>query len=520
MGKRIKIDTHLDHFITQEERELIHMIQEVAESTRTQVRIVGGFVRDRLMQKFFNTQIVYKPEIDFVTDTSAIDLAKRVSKILNDSIMYQYGHFGTARVEWKNWQLEFAQARKESYSIDSRNPIVTPATFEEDLARRDFTVNALAWGITQKSYGELYDLFNGVKDLQNRTLRTPLDPVKTFSDDPLRLMRAVRFAAKLSFEIEPTTLEGMKQSAERIQIVHQERITEEFLQLMKSPKPSLGLQILFQTGILHFIIPELVELKGVDQKGQHGHKDVWEHTLKVLENASEMTDDITIRLAALFHDIAKPKTKKYIPEQGWTFYGHEILGAKMITRIFQRLKIPTHITKKVSQMTALHMRPVALVQEGVTDSAVRRLRVNAGEDLEKLLILCRADITSKNPQKVKTYLENYQHMKARIELVEKRDKLQAFQSPIRGNEIAEIFQIPFGPKIGQIKAAIENAILDGIIPNEYDAAKNWLMQNKDWLMKLPEKQLKKRSLEDLTEEQLQRALQNKKDCEEIDNGNS
>lgn len=507
MGKRVELKTDMNEFITEEEREVIHLIRSVAEAMDAPVRIVGGFVRDRLMQKNENLMIHHKPEMDFVTTASAIELAQKISQRLQGSVMYQYGHFGTARVDWQKWQFEFAQARKESYSSESRNPQVVPATFEEDMARRDFTVNALAWGITGDQYGKLFDSFNGLKDLQNRILRTPLDPLKTFSDDPLRLMRAVRFAAKLSFEIEPNTLEGMKRSAERIKIVHQERITEEFLMLMKSKKPSVGLQILFDTGILHFIIPELVELIGVDQKGKHGHKDVWFHTLKVLDNVSELTDDMIVRLAALFHDIAKPKTKKYSPELGWTFYGHEVLGAKMILRIFQRLKIPTNIAKKVSQITALHMRPVALVQEGVTDSAVRRLRVSAADDIERLMILCRADITSKNPIKVKTYLKNYEHMKERMEIIEKRDKLQTFQSPIRGNEIAEMFQIPFGPRIGQIKNAIETAILDGIIPNEYEAAKKWLIENKELLLSLPEKQIRKRSLEDLTEEQLQRALQ-------------
>lgn len=515
MEQRTKLNLDLNSLITSEEYEIIEKIRVIAHSIGANARIVGGFVRDKIRLQERNSEL-QKKEIDFVTTSSSFELAKKIAEQFHHSKFYQYGHFGTARVDWRDWQFEFAQARKESYHPESRNPTVTPTTFDEDLARRDFTVNAMAWGITGDENGILFDLFNGLQDLKQGVLRTPSNPLITFSDDPLRMMRAVRFASKLNFSIAPETLVGMQQSAHRISIVHQERITDEFLQLMKSPRPSYGIRILEETGVLAFIIPELIELKGIDQVGKHGHKDVWNHTLKVLDNASEATDDMIVRLAALFHDIAKPKTKKFISDLGWTFYGHEILGAKMIRRIFQRLKIPNHIEKKVSQITSLHMRPVSLVQEGVTDSAVRRLRVVAEDEIDRLLLLCKADITSKNPNKIKNYLKNYELMKTRIEEIEIKDKLQSFQSPVRGDEIAQLCKIPFGPRIGQMKSLIESAILDGIIPNEYEEAKSYLLKMKDEWLTLPERQTQKRKFENLSEEQLQRALQEQTEKDRTD----
>ncbi len=494
-------------FLTETERTLLQRIANVATERNIPLRIVGGFVRDRLLQADNRLLTPLKPEIDFVTTSNAIEFSEALAATLPGSRSYTYGHFGTARVDWAGWALEFATARTESYHTDSRNPEVTPTDFETDTARRDFTVNAISWGITGDEYGVLFDPFGGLRDLEQRILRTPLDPEKTFSDDPLRMMRAARFVAKLNFQLEPDTEQGIRDQADRILIVHAERTLDEFLQMMSAPKPHLGLQVLIRTGVLQQLLPEIMALDGVDQRGRHSHKDVLAHTLQVVENAASLTDDLVVRLAALFHDVAKPATKKFVPGSGWTFHGHEILGSKVINRIFRRLHFSNQLTKQVSRVTRLHMRPVFLSQEGVTDSAVRRLRVDAGDDLERLLKLCRADITSGNPQRVQQYLRNYQQMVIRLDLVDKRDHLSTFQSPIRGDEIAELFGVPPGPRIGMIKSAVEEAILDGEIPNKYENAKQWLMERKEFFLAQPETRVRRKSLDDLDERQLERMLQ-------------
>ncbi|MDK9698709.1 MAG: CCA tRNA nucleotidyltransferase [bacterium] len=506
-------------FITPNEQELLQRIAALAEREGMPLRVVGGFVRDRLLQAANRLPVPPKPEMDFVTTGDALKLAELVATIFPHARHYQYGHFGTARVDWKEWMFEFATARTESYQSDSRNPDVVASTFEEDAARRDFTVNALAWGVNGAENGVLFDPFGGVRDLEQGILRTPLDPGKTFSDDPLRMMRAARFVAKLNFSIDPVTENGITENAARIEIVHVERIADELLQTLAAPFPHLGIDVLFRTGVLTYILPEIVELHGVDQRGKHSHKDVYTHTLQVLENASTLSNDIAVRLSALFHDIAKPQTKKFLPEIGWTFYGHEVLGVRSINRVFRRLRLSNLLAKRVGKITRLHMRPVRLAQEGVTDSAIRRLRVEAGEELEALLQLCRADITSANPKRVEKYLKNYQTMLQRLDLVEKRDHLSSFQSPVRGEEIAELCGIPFGPRIGMIKTAIEEAILDGVIPNEYEPAKVWLLENRERLLSEPEQRIRKKSLEQLDEKQVERLLQAVKESHEQSESN-
>jgi len=496
----------VNEFITTSEKSIIERIATIANAKGIPLRIIGGFVRDRLLLADKRLLTPPKLEIDFVTTSDAMALAESVATEFPGARCYTYGHFGTARVDWNQWAFEFATARVESYQPDSRNPDVVPASFEEDASRRDFTVNALAWGVGGDELGVLFDPFHGIRDLEQGILRTPLDPEKTFSDDPLRMMRAARFVAKLDFTLDKTTEAGIRDQASRISIVHLERIADEFLQLMAAPKPHLGLRVLIETGVMAQVVPEIMELDGVDQRGRHSHKDVLAHTLQVVENAASLSDDIIVRLGALFHDIAKPATKKFIPGTGWTFYAHEILGAKMIYRIFRRMRFSNQLSKQVSRITRLHMRPVHLSQEGVTDSAVRRLRVDAGEDLERLLKLCRADITSANPARVQQYLHNYELMVNRLDLVDKRDHLSAFQSPVRGDEISALFGIPSGPRIGMIKTAVEEAILDGEIENEYETAKRWLLEHKDMFLSQPESRVRRKALHELDERQLERLL--------------
>ena len=415
-----------------------------------------------------------------------IAFAEKVAAHFKITTMVVYHNFGTAMVplgaDHENRKIEFVGARRESYHAESRNPMVEPADLQSDLSRRDFTVNAMAMRINQKSYGDIVDLFDGKKDLDHKILRTPLDPDETFSDDPLRMMRAIRFASQLQFQIETGTFEGIIKNAARIAIISQERITDEFVKILASPKPSVGLQLLNDTGLLQYILPELVALNGVEQQQGFLHKDVFRHTLKVVDNISEMTDDLRLRFAALFHDIAKPRTKKFVEGIGWTFYGHEEVGSRMVKGIGRKLKLPNDFYLYASKIVKLHMRPIQLVDEDVTDSAIRRLIFDGGENIDELLTLCRADITSGNKERARKHLANFEHVLKRVREVEEKDRLRAFQPPIRGDEIMTLFNLTPGKKVGALKKMIEEAILDGVIPNDYQAAYEYLMQRKDEIL--------------------------------------
>lgn len=457
---------------------ILYALADIAHKHGYRTWLVGGYVRDLLLGRRGN-------DIDVTVEGSGVAFAQVVAAEFNSHAVV-FERFGTAMVPVGDYKFEFVGTRKEEYLPDSRNPIVTEGTLEDDLRRRDFTVNALAISLDGEKAGEVIDLFDGLADMERKILRTPLDPETTYSDDPLRMMRAARFAAQLGFELEDASFQAIKNMRERITIISQERISEEFIKLLSAPKPSIGLAILFRTGLLRFVFPEVHNLEGVDLvhtgDRSYGHKNVFWHTLQVVDNIAPATDNPWLRFAALMHDIAKPKTKRFQEGSGWTFHGHEEVGARWQNRIFKRMKLPNKGRDYVAKMVQLHHRPMALVDEGVTDSAIRRLVVDAGEDLNDLFILCRADITSKNPTKVKRYLANYEHVVERIKEVEEKDRLRAFQSPVRGEEIMEICGIPPSRAVGLLKTAIEEAILDGRIPNEYDAARAYLMEIKDELL--------------------------------------
>ncbi|MGH7455591.1 MAG: CCA tRNA nucleotidyltransferase, partial [bacterium] len=390
-----------------------------------------------------------------------------------------YRNFGTAMLKWDDMQLEFVGARKESYRGDSRKPQVEPADLPADLSRRDFTINAMAFALNANNFGALVDPFNGMKDLQARLLCTPLEPSTTFSDDPLRIMRGIRFATQLDFTIDEKTFKGMRDMRERLRIISQERITDELLKILAAPKPSIGLRLLDDAGVLEIIFPEFVALKGVEEYKGYFHKDVFNHTLMVVDNLAAMSDKISLRLAALVHDIAKPRTKAFIHGKGWSFHGHEDVGARMLPSIFNRLRLPNDWLKYVQKLTRLHLRPIALTEEECTDSAYRRLLFQAGEDLEDLLMLCRADITSGNVKRRERHLVNFDFVVKRLNEVEEKDRMRAFQSPVRGDEIMQVCGLTPGPLVGKLKTAIEDAILDGKIPNEHEAALAYLLTIKD-----------------------------------------
>jgi len=452
------------------ENKILAYISALAVEKEVPVYVVGGYVRDALMNKECN-------DIDISVIGDAIEFADSAAEKFGVKLSAYYKRFGTALLETDGWKIEFASARKESYDIDSRKPNVEFSNLKDDLSRRDFTINALAVSLNKDDYGDVIDLFNGLEDLRNKILRTPLEPEKTFSDDPLRMMRAVRFASQLQFEIHPETFEGIQQMKERLRlkndntgVVSQERITDEFLKILMSSKPSIGLKLMQKTGLMEIVFPEFAQLEGVDQRKDFHHKDVFYHTLQVLDNICRKTDDLWLRYTALVHDIAKPPTKKFIEGTGWTFHGHEELGAKWQKKIFNRMRLPLDKLPYVEKLVRLHLRPIALADENVTDSAIRRLIFEAGDSIFDLMKLCRADITSKDPDKVKKFLGNFDRVEKRILEVEERDKIRNFQSPVRGDEIMKIFDIPPSKKVGEIKSMIEEAILDGIIPNEYDAA--------------------------------------------------
>jgi poly(A) polymerase len=444
----------------------------LAEKMGVKLFIVGGFVRDFLLNKNVN-------EIDFLVIGSGIDFAEAFAKELKINQVAVYRSFGTAHLKYREYDYEFVGARKESYNYNSRNPVVETGTFEDDISRRDFIINTLTVSLNKNEYGKLIDIYNGLNDLFSKIIRTPLDPHITFNDDPLRIMRAIRFASQLNFEVDEKVLDTIKKLSERLKIISQERITDEFMKILSSPKPSVGILLLYNTGVLQIIFPEISDLAGIEQRKDQHHKDVLIHTCMVIDNLAEVSDNIWLRFAALVHDIAKPQTKKFIDGIGWTFHGHEEIGARMMEGIFHRMKLPLNKLDYVSKLIRLHLRPIALVDEIVTDSAIRRLIVAAAEDLEDLITLCRADITSKDIKKVSKYLSNYEKVMNKVREVEEKDKLRAFQSPVRGEEIMQICSLPPSRKVGEIKKAIEEAILDGKIRNNYEEAYLYLLQIKD-----------------------------------------
>ena len=452
--------------------KLFKLISKTAEDSGLSVYIVGGYVRDLLMKRAAPT------DIDFVTEGSGIALAQSVAAVIDpETKVSVFKTYGTAMFRYQGLELEFVGARKESYNTESRNPSVEQGTLEDDQKRRDFTINAMAISLNQENFGELVDPFHGVEDMEKRILRTPLEPEQTYSDDPLRMMRAVRFAATLGFSIEENSLEAIKKEAHRIKIVTIERIMVEFNKIMLSEKPSTGLKIMKDTGLLELIIPELTALEGIEEVEGQTHKDNFWHTLEVVDNISQNTENLWLRWAALLHDIGKAPTKKFVKGTGWTFHGHEFLGSKMVKTLFQRLKLPLGKDMKyVQKMVKLSSRPIALISDEASDSALRRMLFDAGEDLEDLFTLCKADITTKNAQKQEKFKKNFEYVAQKIKEVEEKDHIRNFQPPITGEEIMAMFNLAPGREIGILKEKVKEAILEGNIPNEKEAAREFVLQ--------------------------------------------
>jgi putative nucleotidyltransferase with HDIG domain len=451
--------------------EIFRVISIASKQIEIESYVIGGFVRD-----FFLKRGSVK-DIDIVAIGSGIDLALKVSQLLPNKPKVQvFKTYGTAMLRFKDVEIEFVGARKESYSDDSRNPDVTEGTLQDDQNRRDFTINALALSLNDENFGELLDPFNGIKDLENKIIKTPLNPDITYSDDPLRMMRAIRFATQLNFIIEDESLSSIGENATRLEIITRERIVDELNKIMLSKKPSIGFLLLEKTGLLLQILPELIALKGVEEVEGQKHKDNFYHTLEVVDNIAENTNDVWLRWAALLHDIGKAPTKKFSKKVGWTFHAHEFVGSKMVHKLFKRLKMPLNNKMKfVQKMVLLSSRPIVLASE-VTDSAVRRLVFDAGEDINSLMTLCEADITTKNPKKFKRYHHNFELVRIKIKEVEERDKVRNFQPPVTGEEIMKAFDLKPCREIGQIKEAIKEAILDGEIPNEHEASYSFMIE--------------------------------------------
>ena len=452
---------------------VFNLISEISDKEGLETYVVGGFVRDLLLDR--NRE---KADVDIITVGSGISLASKVASALHPKLKVTvFKNFGTAMFSYKDVDFEFVGARKESYRQESRKPIVEDGTLEDDQKRRDFTINTLAICLNQERFGELLDTFNGVKDLENQIVRTPLEPEITFSDDPLRMLRAIRFATQLNFRIEDTTLNAIAKQKSRIEIISSERITDEINKIILSPVPSLGFKLLDKTGLLEIILPEVQNLKGREVRDGIGHKDNFYHTLEVLDRISKNTDDLWLRWSALLHDIAKPMAKRFDKKLGWTFHAHNFIGEKLVPVLFSRLKLPLNEKMKyVQKMVSLHMRPIVLSEEVVTDSAVRRLLFDAGDDIDDLMLLCEADITSKNPDKVNLFHSNFQLVREKLKDIESRDSIRNFQPPVTGEVIMETFGLSPGKEIGLIKSAIKEAILEGDIHNNYEEAYQYMIE--------------------------------------------
>jgi tRNA nucleotidyltransferase (CCA-adding enzyme) len=459
------------------ENKIFKIISQAAQELNLDCYVIGGFVRDILLDRN------HKKDIDIVAVGSGIELALKVSELLSNKPKVQvFKNYGTAMLRYKEMDIEFVGARKESYTHDSRNPLVENGTLKDDQERRDFTINAMAFSLNSDNFGDLVDPFNGVADLENKLLKTPLNPDITYSDDPLRMMRAIRFATQLNFEIESESLSSIAKNKDRINIISGERIVDELNKILSSEKPSIGFLHLYQTGLLDLILPELTALNNVEEVEGHTHKNNFYHTLEVVDNICPNTEDVWLRWAALLHDIGKAPTKKFNKKQGWTFHGHEFLGGKMAKKIFERLHMPLNQKMKfVQKMVMMSSRPIVIAEEIVTDSAVRRLVFDAGEDIENLMTLCEADITTKNSKKFQKYHNNFKIVRQKIVEVEEKDRVRVFQPPISGEEIMELFGLKPGREIGVLKEAVKEAILEGEIPNEYQAAYDFVLKRAEKL---------------------------------------
>lgn len=453
------------------DKPIFRLVGEVADELGREAYVVGGYVRDIFLER-------PSDDLDFVTVGSGIGLAKAVASRLGPGAhLSVFANFGTAQVKWHQYELEFVGARKESYSHDSRNPVVEDGTLDDDQKRRDFTINAMAICLNKGRFGELVDPFNGLIDLHRGIIRTPMDPDTTFSDDPLRMLRAIRFATRFGFRIEQPTFDAIKRNARRLEIITRERINDELMKIMRTDKPSVGWRLLDMAGLLEMILPELAALKGVETREGKGHKDNFLHTLQVVDNVAARSDNEWLRWAALFHDIAKPVTKKYEPGIGWTFRNHNFIGEKMVGRVFRKMKMPQNEKMKyVAKLVGMHMRPQSVGDEGVTDSAVRRMITEAGPDIDDLMILAEADITSKNPEKVRSILENFSLVRERMAEVNAKDEYRNWKNPVDGNEIMAAFELQPGPVVAELKQAVKDAILDGLVPNEHDAAYAYMIE--------------------------------------------
>jgi putative nucleotidyltransferase with HDIG domain len=456
---------------TTKEKELVALTGQCADAMHLETWLIGGFVRDKLLARTCK-------DLDFVCTGNAIELAHKVAAQLpGKPAVSFFKTFGTAQVKTEGFEMEFVGARKESYAAHSRKPEVAAGTIEDDQLRRDFTINALAVGVNQQNFGQLTDPFNGLEDLRLKIIRTPLDPVQTFSDDPLRMLRAIRFATQLGFEIHPETWAGILQSVQRIRIISKERIADELNKIVLSKKPSIGFDLLYKSGLLQLVFPQMVELAGAEYIDGKGHKDNFYHTLQVLDNIAVNTNDLWLRWAAILHDIGKPATKRFEEGHGWTFHGHEVVGARMVPRIFGQLKLPLNEKMKfVQKLVEMHLRPISLTKENITDSAIRRLLFDAGDDFEALMTLCEADITSKNKQKVQRYLQNFELVRIRCREVEEKDHIRNWQPPITGEIIMQTFGVSPSKVVGVLKNAVKDAILDGEIENNYEAAHAFMIQ--------------------------------------------